>query len=227
MPILPLLYRLNGVRCVHLTDLRPLLNLKATEAAVRELQTLAESGAIPASDPTSLSPTRIARYSELNELLHLRYDPKFDLRRPRIRHNSLDLVFSRTVLEHIPERALPGIHRGLFRLLKPGAVAIHTIDCSDHFEHFDKSIPRLNFLRYSPLAWRFINNGILYQNRLRASDHVRLLCNAGFEILRVEGQPNARALAELARIPLHADFQRHTPEDLATITVHVIARRPR
>src|SRR5258706_15174055 len=59
-----------------------------------------------------------------------------------------DFIISRTVLEHIPEEALRDIFRHAAAVIKPGGLMCHMIDMSDHFEHSDKSLSRLDMLRH-------------------------------------------------------------------------------
>ncbi len=41
---------------------------------------------------------------------------------------SFDVVFSISVLEHVPQHEKPNVYRDMFRLLKPGGVIVHSID---------------------------------------------------------------------------------------------------
>ena len=65
----------------------------------------------------------------------------------------MDYHISTTVFEHIPRADIARILKEAKRILKKGGVAIHFIDLSDHFQHQDKSITRINFLRYSDEEW--------------------------------------------------------------------------
>lgn len=46
-----------------------------------------------------------------------------------IADNSQDVVYSISVVEHIPMSALPGFYQDIGRMLKPGGQMIHLIDC--------------------------------------------------------------------------------------------------
>jgi SAM-dependent methyltransferase len=53
---------------------------------------------------------------------------------------SIDIVFSNSVLEHMPVRAIEGAFREALRILKPGGVMFHSVNCGDHYAYIDRSI---------------------------------------------------------------------------------------
>ena len=80
------------------------------------------------------------------------------------------------------------------RILKKDGTAIHFIDLSDHFQHQDKSITGINFLRYSEKEWeRIAGNEFAYCNRLRVSDYFGLFERLGFDVCRKEVQEDKEA----------------------------------
>lgn len=144
-----------------------------------------------------------------------------------LQSNSVDLVYSRTVLEHIPEPALKELLAEWRRLLRPGGYCVHFIDNSDHFEHRDKSLSRLNFLTLSDRAWSFACfNPQNYQNRLRHSDYLKFFGNAGYDIVYVDGKPDAQALADMDHLAIDKKFARYDREDVAILTSVIVARKP-
>ena len=107
---------------------------------------------------------------------------------------SMDCHFSVTVLEHIPLAVLAPIFTEAKRILKSTGIAMHFVDLSDHFQHQDQSITRINFLRFSDSAWnRIAGNEFAYCNRLRASDYLRLFAKTGYRTLRVEAKLDAES----------------------------------
>ncbi len=79
--------------------------------------------------------------------------------------------------------------------MKGDGIAIHFTDLSDHFQHQDRSIISINFLRYSEAEWnRIAENQFAYCNRLRASDYLALFKKAGLDICRLEIQEDYDAL---------------------------------
>jgi hypothetical protein len=137
------------------------------------------------------------------------------------------LVYSQTVLEHIAPPILESILRDGRDYLRRSGLSIHFIDNSDHYQHRDESLPRLNYLRYPDWVWRMSQwNGQGYQNRLRQSDYARLFQAAGYEVLQVEGHADAGCLHDLKSMKLASRFTRYDHEDLATLTTLVIAQNP-
>ena len=71
------------------------------------------------------------------------------------------------------------IHTEAYRLLVPGGLAVHRVDVGDHFATIDRRITTGNFLQFSEEDWRWYGgSGLSYHNRLRCTDHVRLLDEA-------------------------------------------------
>ena len=100
---------------------------------------------------------------------------------------SVDYHISTTVFEHIPGVDIKRILREAKRILKKDGIAIHFIDLSDHFQHQDKSITSINFLRYSEKEWdKIAGNEFAYCNRLRVSDYLALFKESGFDVCRKE-----------------------------------------
>jgi hypothetical protein len=135
---------------------------------------------------------------------------------------SVDLIFTTSVLEHVPEPALRRLMAESRRLAKPGAVISHVIDYSDHYAHADPSIGPYNFLRFGEAAWQAFNPGIHYQNRLRHADHLRIFAQTGFRLLQELPEQPTDAAEALARIPLAAPFRDRPVEELAPVVGQVV-----
>lgn len=136
---------------------------------------------------------------------------------------SFDLLVSNNTLEHIPADALGQITREFARLAKPGAVTDHFIDMRDHYADFDRSINRLNFLRYSDAAWWPFNNRLQYQNRLRLPEYREALEAAGFTV--VDEQRIVGAEGEFDDLKLARRFRRFAREDALVLYVWLTGRR--
>jgi SAM-dependent methyltransferase len=132
-----------------------------------------------------------------------------------VESESLDFVYSCSVLEHVKD---PGqAYAEQFRALRPGGLISHVIDVSDHFrpDSFD-------FLRYSDRLWRAMQShsgGSI--NRLRAQDHLDLIEAAGFEIVTLR-----RRQAEDSPRQLAPRFRRYTSDELRTLALILSARKP-
>jgi len=137
---------------------------------------------------------------------------------------SFDCHFSMTVLEHIPADVLSDIFTEAKRILRPEGVALHFIDPSDHFQHQDRSITPINFLKYSDEEWlRLAGNEFTYCNRLRASDFLKLASDAGFIKVRCEttiDEPSKSVIR--SGFVIAERFARYKLDDLCTRTLRVM-----
>ena len=112
------------------------------------------------------------------------------------------------------------------RILAPGGVMFHSVNCGDHYAYVDRRIHQLHYLRYSDREWAFWDNAFLYQNRMRAHEFVERAQAIGFEIVLNTARATERRLAELAATPVHAQFAHEPPERLCITSVDFIARKP-
>ena len=140
--------------------------------------------------------------------------------------SSIDYHISTTVFEHIPGADIKRILKETKRILKKDGVAIHFIDLSDHFQHQDKSITRINFLRYSEKKWdRIAGNEFAYCNRLRASDYLALFRKAGFDVCRCENLVDDEARESMADgFVVNEEFQKYSVDDLCVTKLMVALR---
>jgi SAM-dependent methyltransferase len=142
---------------------------------------------------------------------------------------SVDYHISTTVLEHIPGHDIERILKEAKRILKEDGVAIHFIDLSDHFQHQDKSITTINFLKYSEEEWANIaGNQFAYCNRMRASDYLVLFEGLGFDVCRHETQEDEEAL-EIMRNGFMVDerFRGYSVDDLCVTGLRVALKENR
>ena len=228
-PMIPLLYSLAGASQVFLTDRNVLLRPETFEAALYSLRTHTQV----ILDGLNLDP-KVLDYAlrqdpgtsmedRLKEM-HLVYMAPCDCRKLNLSAASLDVVTSRNCLEHIPPDVLQEIFHESYRLLKPGGAACHLVDHSDHWEHNDKSLSRVNFLKYSDSFFRWTNiNSLNYQNRLRHPEYIEMLHKAGFRLAREEHKVDEASLRYLARMRLAERFRKFSNEDLATVDSLLLA----
>lgn len=157
---------------------------------------------------------------------HIHYFSRTDARSTALQSQIIDYYTSMYVLEHIPPAALRDIWQETRRLLRPNGLALHWFDPKDHFAVVDPAITAINFLQFDDATWnRYAGNRFMYHNRLRADDYLTLIQQNGFEIVHTERTLDERSLRALeAGFPVHAQFAHKSFEDLATGSMHVIAR---
>ena len=218
LPIIPLLFYLAGSRSVVLTDVERLLDphttAKAKQVVASHLATVARVLGKPEEDLArrldgDFAPAYLVPWQS-------RCHPS----------RSVDIVISRAVLEHIPPSALSNFLGEFVRIVRPGGAMCHVVDNSDHWEHQDKTISRVNFLRYEDgWFWRLAClNRQAYQNRLRHSDYLALFHQHGWTTLIAEGTPDEKCLSDLRTLPLAKRFADRDHRDLAILTSAFVLR---
>jgi SAM-dependent methyltransferase len=222
-PLIPVLYSLAGASRVYLTDLNVLLRQDTFTTALRTLRSQRQVildglkvdpevlDHVLREDPSTSMEQRLKE-------MRLVYMAPCDCRHLNLSADSLDVVTSRACLEHIPPDVLQDIFHESYRLLKPSGLACHWVDPSDHWEHQDKSLSRVNFLKYSDalFRWTYVNP-INYQNRLRHPEYIEMLRRAGFRLAREERIVDEASLLSLSHMKVAERFRRFSNEDLATV----------
>lgn len=229
-PLLPMLFSLAGARKVVMTDLHRLCDERTFATAVAGLYRNRERIAQELGVARNFLETQLqwrpgTTTEEALRRFRIEYLAPCDCANLPLTDSSIDIIYSRDALEHIPKEVIRGIFTESRRVLAPDGLACHFIDCSDHWEHGDKSICRVNFLRYPEALFRLTYiNGLNYQNRLRHPDYLNLLRACGFELVKEERLVDQPSLKALAHMPLAKPFTNIVIEDLATVDSFLLAR---
>ncbi len=155
----------------------------------------------------------------------IRYHAPADATRTMLGNDEVDIVFSNSVLEHVPGQVIEGMYREAMRILTPGGVMFHSVNCGDHYAYVDRKLHQLHYLRYSDRQWRRWDNAFLYQNRLRAHHFVDTASALGFRIDLNTATARPERLQQLAQTPVHPQFAGISPEQLCITSVDFIARK--
>ncbi|MBZ0215472.1 MAG: class I SAM-dependent methyltransferase [Fimbriimonadaceae bacterium] len=126
----------------------------------------------------------------------------------QIEDNSIDLIISEAVLEHLPRHEFTGFMAEFQRILSPGAIALHGVDLDDHLDG------GLNHLRFSRDSWerQAIRHSGFYTNRLSRSEIHQSARRAGMlvgEYYRLEWRD-----PPIEKNELHLDLRRWRKDDL-------------
>jgi hypothetical protein len=154
----------------------------------------------------------------------IEYIAPMDAAHTNLPSQSMDCHFSATVLEHIQPAVLADIFTEAKRILKPTGTAMHFVDLSDHFQHQDKSIAQINFLKFSDSEWNQIaGNEFAYCNRLRASDYLKLFQRLGFAVKKIETSTDQESLNSLLNgFSIDPQFHTYANEELSVTTFRVM-----
>ena len=98
----------------------------------------------------------------------------------------------------------------------------HFIDMSDHFAHFDHHISIYNFLKFSAKRWRFLENSIQPQNRLRFKDYKKMYQE--LELAVTEETLREGNIEDLERVNIHPEFSGYSNKELAISHAYIITR---
>ena len=140
----------------------------------------------------------------------------------RLQDNSIDLIFSTVVFEHIDREILKSLLEEFARVGSPDCVMSHHIGLADQYASFDNSITPFNFLKYDSAKWRLFNNPVIPQSRLRMADYRELFAETGWRIVNEENK--AGSLSDLNKVELAAEFQPHSTEDLLILFSWIVSR---
>ena len=175
-PTFPVCFSLIGSKTITTYDLHRHLHRRMTFDMLRRLSVHLDlisrtSGLSPRAIETAHAD--LCSSDDLKDLLRkarIEYHAPANAAQTQLRDASIDIAFSNSVLEHVEPQAIDAIMRETRRILRPGGMAIHSVNCGDHYAYFDSGISAINYLQYSEAGWAFWNNSLLYQNRLRPSD---------------------------------------------------------
>jgi len=219
VPIALFLYGAEHIRTVDITLLTTTGHLQTTIAKMLACADQGKLGQYVACKPERLEQLRALaarsgtmKFETIARALHMEYLVQ-DARRLPVESETIDLIHSNNTFEHIYPEILSGILQEFARVARPGGVQSHFIDLSDHFAHFDHSITIYNFLRFSPAAWKWIDNSVQPLNRLRIPDYRALYRSAGIPITEEQLRPGD--VAALRQVPVHPFFQKNTEAENA------------
>ena len=233
-PTFPFCLYLAGAARVYTVDLNRHLRGELVAQLADRLQShialIAREAGLPEAEVAAKQKALTAALREgatvqaaTNDVVH--YRAPADAANTKLQAESLDVVFSNSVLEHVPGPVIEACFAEARRILKPRGIVFHSVNCGDHYAYSDRTIDQLHYLRFSEAAWKKWNNEFLYQNRLRAVDFVEMAKRAGFTIEVDTSRASKERLAQLERIRVDPYFARYTREQLAVTSIDFIGRK--
>jgi len=222
---IPVSYALLGVGHQVLVDIRPSARVELVNATIAAYERLRPELEEQAGRSLREPGGPVASIAELEPRFGIRYLAPCDARATGLPAESVDLVTSTDTCEHIPAADLAAIFAECRRLLRPGGAFTCRIDLQDHYSYFDPGISRYHFLRFSDPVWALVNSPLHFQNRLRAPEYLRLVREAGFELVRENPSgPNDKGREELRAMPLAERFRGFSEDDLGVTILSFVAR---
>jgi len=164
-----------------------------------------------------------ANFDEVYRLLGWRYVIDAEGRLDALADNSIDLVFSSEVMEHIPASTLPRLADDLARVLTARGHVNQQIVEADHLRIYAPGMHSKSYLRFSDREWsRWFDNRVQYMNRWQHSDFVRLFRDHGFGIVEEE----VANFVDTASIDIAPRWRDYDKADLDATVTRLIVRRP-
>jgi SAM-dependent methyltransferase len=119
---------------------------------------------------------QITSRNDFLEMFNVKYFTKGLEDLKKIPNDSVDIIVSCAVLEHVSKKEFRETFKELYRILKKDGVSYHIVDLKDHLGG------NLNNLRFSEKFWQsdwMINSGF-YTNRIRFNEMCKLFDECGF-----------------------------------------------
>lgn len=229
-PTLPACFSLAGVsRCVTF-DVNRLLDWQLTQrmlvALTKHLESISHAVQIPQQEVQE----RWRQFSSARNLDDFLERTGIEYRAPRdatstgLEAQSVDVVFSNSVLEHVEQATIRALMRETRRILRRGGLAVHSVNCGDHYAYFDRSVTQIHYLRFCEPERRLWNNSVHYQNRLGANDFIDIAAEEGLSIVLNRQKPRVELLARFDDFPIAPEFRRYSKEQLCTTSIDFVAQ---
>lgn len=230
-PTLPVCFHLVGARRCHTVDLHRLMNWDLTRRMLARLEHHLPAIAAELEVDEQNLRVRLARLQqarsqeEFLDAAGIEYRAPGDATTTGLPDASVDVVFSNSVLEHVPGPVIGALMRETRRVLRQGGIALHSVNCGDHYAYFDRRVTQIHYLRHGPMAWRLWNNDLQYQNRLRADDFLAMAREAGLSVILDLQRPRPELLATIDEFPVAPEFRHYSREQLCTTSIDFVARK--
>ncbi|MEO6185605.1 MAG: class I SAM-dependent methyltransferase [Steroidobacteraceae bacterium] len=230
-PTLPVCFHLAGAAGCHTIDLHRLMDWTLLQRMLARLGRHLPAIAAQLSLDEQTLKDRLARLQrtrgqeEFLQAAGIEYRAPADATSTGLPDAGVDVVFSNSVLEHVPEPVIRALMKESRRVLRPGGIALHSVNCGDHYAYFDKRVTQIHYLRHGPASWWLWNNDLQYQNRLRANDFLALAREAGLTVVLDIQRPRPELLATIDAFPIAPEFQHYSREQLCTTSIDFVASK--
>lgn len=221
-PICSTLLYLMGVKVCHTYDHLPHVRFQLIRVLLRSIENKLFGISKFTGIPLNILNERLSNIKDSKSVADffsrsntIYYAPG-DGAKTMLANESVDLVYSHAVLEHIPEQVVYDLSMEAKRILKLTGVAYHLIGLHDHYVEFDKKITKVNFLRYPEYLWSFfVKNNISYHNRLRENQFLNIFEKCGAQVVWLQNKIDNDDVKYLKGIKVDKYFRELTVEELA------------
>jgi len=165
---------------------------------------------------------KIDSFEDLYRLLDFEYVIESSGSLKQFPDNSLQLVVSGGVLEHVKREAVPLLLKETLRVLKPGGWALHSIDIEDHLAHYDRKVSKKMYLAFSERTWTHLfENKVQYINRLQRGEWLALFNAAGFTLVEEDSWT-----VDIGQLKVAKRYANMNKRDLECAVLRVLFQKP-
>lgn len=227
--VIPISMSLLGFKKLICIDIRELIFPELINDSIRRIKKFKDKLGIGSSLSENIHTVNRKNYRDvLREYFRIEYIAPLDARNTGIESNSVDFILSNATMEHIRQKDLADILKECYRILNKGGVMSNIIDYRDHWSFFDNSISIYNYLMFNEKQWSNHNPSIMYQNRMRHIDYIKIINRVGFEIIDEKiDYPSVKETEDLKKIKLDKKFsENYTSEELGIKSSIIVLRKP-
>ncbi|MBU1043282.1 MAG: class I SAM-dependent methyltransferase [Candidatus Omnitrophica bacterium] len=228
-PVLPFCFSLAGAKKCLTYDINRHMNAQLTFKMVSIISRFSKEISNVSLRQSLMIESYCQQYlgsADLHKLLEqarIEYHAPADATKTGLASESVDVLFSNSVLEHVPSQVIFKLMEESYRVLRKKGIIMHSVNCGDHYAYFDKNITPINYLRYSESDWKFWNNALQFQNRLRPIDFVESAKKAGFEILLYKYKPKPDLLNIVSSLKIAREFHNYSIDQICSTSVDFVA----
>ena len=222
MPICSVLFYLMGVSVCHTYDHLPHVRYELVIMLIRSIESQLDEISKITSIPLNVLENRISKLKKTTCLedffsrANIIYHAPGKGTNTGLKNESIDIVYSHAVLEHVPEKVIYDLTIECKRILKKSGIAYHLIGLHDHYVSIDKKISKVNFLKYPEFLWAFfVKNKISYHNRLREKQFLDIFKECDGKIIWLENKINSNDIDLLRNMKVDKAFQGMSYRELA------------
>lgn len=230
-PVVPVAFFLSGVNKIYSVDINFLTSKNRILITIKKFIESHNSGVLQQYlkvIPQKMQVLQSICDSEQNistqeilDILNIVYHIE-DARNLSFPNDTIDLINSNNTFEHIYPKILEPILVEMKRVVKKSkGVMSHSIDMSDHFAHFDRTITMYNFLQFSSKQWAWIDNSLMSQSRLRIYDYKKMYNQ--LNIFINEETFRSGNMIELNSIKLNKDYSIMPKNEVAITHCHFVS----
>lgn len=226
--VIPLSMSLLGFKKLICIDIRELIFPELINDSISRLRKFKDKLGIGLTLSENIPMVNRKNYRDvLKKFFRIEYMAPLDARNTGIESNSVDFILSNATMEHIPQEDLADILKECYRILNKDGVMSNVIDYRDHWSFFDNSISVYNYLMFTEKQWCSLNPSIMYQNRMRHCDYMKIINRIGFEINDEKiDYPSVKETEDLKKIKLDKKFkENYTSEELGIKSSMIVLKK--